>query len=217
VCLDQLDRGEEALPPLARSIELEPAFAEARYSQGIVLLRLDRPEPAAVSFRGALAIHPEHPGSLAMLGVALLKNGDAQGALDPMEAAARIDPEREGAVENLTAVYTQTGAVERRLRFFSELAAAHPRSPKAVGGHAAALLALGRRAEAITPLLRAVGFSPQDSGLRLQLAGCFLDERRFIEAMTQVKEVLEREPDHAVARRLQERLRLEIEKEKGGG
>ena len=53
--------------------------------------------------------------------------------------------------------------------------------------------------------------------LRIQLAACLLSEKRLVEAMTQVDEVLELEPDHALARRVKAQLQIEIDRLRGGG
>ena len=82
----------EARENLARAIELDPAYAPARYSRGVMELAEGRLAEAELDFSVALRIAPAHPDARLNLGVTLTRAGRAAEAMPHFEEALRRRP-----------------------------------------------------------------------------------------------------------------------------
>ena len=77
----------EAREHLARAIELDPAYAPARYNHGVLELAEGRLAAAEEAFAAALRIAPAHPDARLNLGVTLTRSGRAAEALPHLREA----------------------------------------------------------------------------------------------------------------------------------
>ncbi|MFM9081198.1 MAG: tetratricopeptide repeat protein [Opitutaceae bacterium] len=92
VALRDAGRTGEARGHFARAIDLDPAYAPARYNRGVLDLAEGRFDLAEAEFAAALRIAPAHPDARLNLGVTLTRAGRAAEALPHFEEALRRKP-----------------------------------------------------------------------------------------------------------------------------
>ena len=92
LALRQEGRIGEAREHLDRAIQLDPAYAPARYNRGVLELAEGRLAAAEDDFSAALRIAPAHPDARFNLGVTLTRAGRAAEALPHFEEALRRRP-----------------------------------------------------------------------------------------------------------------------------
>lgn len=90
----RLGRYEDAEILLARSLELAPSFAAARYNYATVLYRQNRPGEAIVEIDKLLADEPRNPGYRGLKAAALGQVGEYQGAADGYAQLLREFPQQ---------------------------------------------------------------------------------------------------------------------------
>ena len=76
VALLELDRADEALPSIDRSIALRPDVPLAHHARAKALVQLNRADEAAESARKAIQLAPENAEAHGVLAQALLRGGD---------------------------------------------------------------------------------------------------------------------------------------------
>ncbi|MGB2624036.1 MAG: carboxypeptidase regulatory-like domain-containing protein [Candidatus Acidiferrum sp.] len=81
----QLNRLEEAQGHLARTLALDPNFADGNYLMGLLLIRQKQPSKAADYLQKALKLSPEHTAALLALGEAQFLDHDYSQALASLE------------------------------------------------------------------------------------------------------------------------------------
>jgi tetratricopeptide (TPR) repeat protein len=92
LALRDAGRTGEARGHFARAIELDPAYAPARYNRGVLELAEGRLDLAEADFSAALRIAPDHPDAHLNLGVTLTRVGRAAEALRHFEETLRRRP-----------------------------------------------------------------------------------------------------------------------------
>lgn len=89
--LYQLDRVQEALPPLERAVQLAHNVAAHHYKLGNVLKDLERLDDALACYRRALDLEPRHAQALTNAGAILETQGKSEEALDHYRRAIQAD------------------------------------------------------------------------------------------------------------------------------
>jgi tetratricopeptide (TPR) repeat protein len=103
-CLKELERFEEAIRDLRRSIELEEPALAHHNSLGFCLFKLGRHGEAVTSFERAVAVDPGSAVDWANLGVNLERLGRDEQAAEMYRRALRLDPSIGFAREGLERV-----------------------------------------------------------------------------------------------------------------
>ncbi|MCK6456433.1 MAG: tetratricopeptide repeat protein [Phycisphaerae bacterium] len=106
-------KSEEALPYLARAVEINPEFGHAWHQYGIALRNLDRYEEAAEKFQRALPTTPDRGQTLLALAESFRGAGQIDAAVEAYLQAAQI------SVYAVRA-YTNLGWMMQRQRRFNE-------------------------------------------------------------------------------------------------
>ncbi len=99
--LSLLDRWEEAIPCLDRSIELDNEVQQAFNLRGVAWFKAENFEAAASDFQAALDLDTGQPQILANLGACQRKLGNTAQAIDFFRSALKMDPTLEGARNHL--------------------------------------------------------------------------------------------------------------------
>jgi Flp pilus assembly protein TadD len=110
--LIRLGRASEAVAPLRRAIELDPAGTFAPQSLTVALWTTGDLDGAEAAARDALARVPGSGVAAAVMGQVRMVRGDDAGAIPFLEAAARADPADASARYNLGGAYANVGRLE---------------------------------------------------------------------------------------------------------
>ena len=177
---------EDLLLPFARRLfEVVPG---AGYALRILLQR--DPASAVPVLQERANLDPKNPEAWADLGAALLASGRRPEAFETFRKAAELDPDNPDTFQGL--IETEPWAAVEILR---DMAAKHPENPEAVGKLGRALMASGRKEEALPALMEAMRREPEDpEWMDLLLE---LDPRRTADAL---REWIAKKPDDDVLR-----------------
>jgi Flp pilus assembly protein TadD len=172
-------RPEAARAELARAAELSKGDALPWLDLGRAEEAIGNPDAAEAAYRRALGIQPDLSRALYLLGLLLSRRDRKDEAREEMARYQEANQKEEARRQEETTrrAGINLGWVELRQRKFQDALARFGRyreDPEALRGSAEALLALGRRREAIAALERAFVRAPQDRAIAWRL----LEERR---------------------------------------
>ncbi len=157
--LHKLARNDEAVAAYEAVLKRAPTHAEAANNLGALYRETARPEDAQRCFRKAVELRPDYADAVCNLGTALSEVGLFEEALPFLERAAAARPDDVELLLALLMALMQSGsaaqAVERAERFI----AAH-REPSIMGLLGAALMQLGRKADAAAIFREALALAP---------------------------------------------------------
>ena len=85
----QLNR---AMEYYAKSIQLKPDNAKARYNLGNAYFAQNMPEKAIAEYRAAIRVMPDYVRAYDMLAIVLIQTGKIEEAIATYEQALKIDP-----------------------------------------------------------------------------------------------------------------------------
>ncbi|MHB8080208.1 MAG: tetratricopeptide repeat protein [Candidatus Krumholzibacteriia bacterium] len=100
VCLNRLERRDEAIAAFQEAVKLDPTFKEAYGSLGRALLEVDRYADAAVALEAAQQLDPEVYSTAFALGLCRYHQGEFQKAIDSYNRALALK-ETSAAMQNL--------------------------------------------------------------------------------------------------------------------
>jgi protein O-mannosyl-transferase len=160
----------EAITEFERAARLEPRSVEPEYNLGVVLAQLGEFDQAIAHYRKAIAINDLHAGAHNNLGLLESSRGQFGAAKAQLRRAIEISPDYADAHMNLALICLKSGDAAGAI-----LSARHALElqPRLTTSHliiARALEGQGRTREAIRQLQDALTTSPNDAGLRTELA-----------------------------------------------
>ncbi|MGD1277034.1 MAG: tetratricopeptide repeat protein [Tepidisphaeraceae bacterium] len=118
---------EAARAEFAKALEIEPQFAPAMDSMGVVLMQLHRPDEAMQFYRRAIAIDPRFAELRFHYGIALEGAGEFDQAIDQYVAATLLKPNYAEAEFNLAnLLVVQKHRSDLALRYYADAVAQHP-------------------------------------------------------------------------------------------
>jgi tetratricopeptide (TPR) repeat protein len=179
-----LRQGSNALPALARAVELLPRDAETHLNLGIALAAIGKRTDAVSSYRQSLALNPAGIEALNNLGNVLRELGERREALTLYSQAVRLDPTRPDSHCNLATVLFELRRIGDAEEAFRRAVALQPRYTPAQLGLAAVLRVHGRTAEAEACCEAALAAEPRSAGATSLLAELRADRGQFAEAQT---------------------------------
>jgi len=152
----------EALPDLAKAMDLDPRNAGAHFLRGRILLRLGRPQEAARDLAEHSALRPEEPEGFLELGKASLRADRPQAALRAFERARELAPSDFRAALGEARVWVARRRWERALRSL-EMAQELARggSPEVYGERALCELARGQNQKALAAFSQALALGEE--------------------------------------------------------
>lgn len=196
--LVKLNRPEEALPYLQRSVSINRFNGEARYYLGICYMQRREYDRAIIEFIQALDTESD-PNIYSNIGLSYYKIGMYPEALDYLKKALAISP---------TDIYylLNAGCAEQRMRNFDSALAYFRRAqsfastPEALvnTGHVYLLMNMPESGAAV--LYDAVGRYGRDGKyapkIHFLLGLCLGESKKYAEAVSQIKQALEFHPDN---------------------
>src|SRR5512135_1376523 len=160
-CNHQLNKLEDALQALERTLSIEPPHIQARCDKGAVLCDLGRQQEALHVYRKALHLAPTDAQLLLNMAVVLEQTGDLSAALERYELALKHHSEFASALFNRGALLLRLGRLQEALSNNRQLVALQPEWEHAQFNLGEVLLALGRWEEALAAYERAVAINPR--------------------------------------------------------
>lgn len=194
-----LRQGRNALPSLARAVELLPRDAETHLNLGIALAATGKRTDAVASYRQSLALNPAGIEALNNLGNVLRELGERREALTLYSQAARLDPTRPDSLCNLATVLFELRRISDAEQSFRRAVALEPRYTPAQLGLAAVLRVQGRTAEAEACCEAALAAEPRSAGATSLLAELRADRGQFGEAQGLFQKAIALDPDFPTA------------------
>jgi Flp pilus assembly protein TadD len=121
-----LDRNEEGIPYLERSVRLSPDNAAARNSYGAALVQAGQFDKAIDEFRQVLQKQPTYINSRYNLARALAAQGDAPGAMTELRALLAQEPDDGKANYLLAGILAGERRYSEAVPYFRKAAASNP-------------------------------------------------------------------------------------------
>jgi len=190
-----LRQGKNALPALARAVELLPQDAETHLNLGIALADRGKRAEAVASYRQSLALNPAGIEALNNLGNVLRELGERREALTLYQRAAQLDPTRSDSQCNLASVLFELRRISDAEEVFRRAVALQPRYTPAQLGLAAVLRVQARTAEAEACCEAALAAEPRSAGATSLLAELRADRGQFGSAQTLFQQAITLDPD----------------------
>ncbi len=156
-----LDRWDDARVQFQDAIRLDPDAPGPRAVYGALLLDRGQFKLASTELAQGIAKSPQDPELHLLLGLALSEDGLADGAVEELEKAFAL-----GATDNrarllLGILHQRAGRAQKALEHYDAAIAAEDGLAAAHANRGAALIELGRYAEAAPSLERAIELAPE--------------------------------------------------------
>jgi tetratricopeptide (TPR) repeat protein len=190
-----LRQGRNALPALARAVELLPGDAETHLNLGIALAATGKRAEAVASYRQSLSLNPAGIEALNNLGNVLRELGERREALTLYSQAIELDPTRPDSHCNLATVLFELRRIGDAEEAFRRAVALQPRYTPTQLGLAAVLRVQGRTAEAQACCEAALAAEPRSAGATSLLAELRADRGQFDEAQRLLQQAIALDPD----------------------
>ncbi len=194
--LYQLDRLEDALPPLERATQLAPGVPAHHYKLGNVLKDLERPDEALACYRRALDLDPRHAQALNNTGAILEAQGKTDEAIHCYRQAILANGALEPAHNNLALLLHRSNRFAEAVDAYRALLEVTPRSEDAWCNLGNAYVGLERFDDAIRCYRSAIGHVPESALAHYRLGVALLQLDNYREAEAAARRAVEIAPDH---------------------
>lgn len=114
LCLSELGRPDDAVVPLLRALQIEPAHTNAKIALGVAFARTGRADEAARALGEAVKAEPENAFAKRNLAAVLMRSGRAVEALPYFRQAASLAPADPGAHLGLAQCLEELGPDYRK-------------------------------------------------------------------------------------------------------
>jgi tetratricopeptide (TPR) repeat protein len=167
--LSNRGRFDEAAVHLARAVELNPEYADARYNLGYVRVRLGQLEAGIRELTEAVRLEPDNYMARNNLGVAFLIREDFPAAIEHFKEALRLKPGFTSAHNNLGVALKNQGELAAAVSSLREALRLNPAYAEAWNNLGVALREQGNRREAAESFRRALRIHPDYPAARRNL------------------------------------------------
>jgi tetratricopeptide (TPR) repeat protein len=194
-----LARPAEALASFDQALAVKPAYVEAHFNRGNVLLDLNRPAEAVASFEAALEIKPDHVGALNNRGLALLGLQRPAEALASFERALAIQPDHVRALNNRGNTLQTLRRPDEALASYDRALAIRPAYAEALYNRGNVLRDLRRPDDALASFDQALSIDPRHVDAHNNRGIVLRDLDRPHEALASYDRALSLDPGYAEA------------------
>lgn len=167
--LIELDRAEEAVPWLEKSLALSPENVDAHVHLIDALSILERHDEAEVHFYMAVQLQPECAPAHAALAESLLDRREYDRAVWCLREAARLDPHLPRVHARLAKACAETGRLERARQLYLRELRRNPGDIDSIVDLGRLLMDMNRLAEAGEKLRRALELEPDHTEAHMSL------------------------------------------------
>jgi protein O-GlcNAc transferase len=183
-------RRGNALQPLRRAADLDPADAEVRHWLGLAQARLGLLVDAAESFRLALKIRPDFAEAHVGLGNVLKELGHLYDATMSYRQALRLRPDYAEAHSRLSSALQDLGELNAALESCRKALALDPALAEAHCIEGSVLQALGHPSEAVKSYREALRFRPEYAEAHCGLGSALRDLGELDAALENCRQAL---------------------------
>lgn len=199
VTLVQAGRGEEAVAPYQKALELQPEFAEARIGLGGLLTDLGRHDEAIAALSEQVRRQPDSDNAWVQLGRALQHAGRSREAAECYARAIALNPEQSLAYNNLGVMFDRAGDAEEAIRHFELAFAKNPDYLPGLANLVSMLVRAKRYLQAEPYLRQLLARDRQNADGWNGLGLAEHEQQHFEEAEQCYQKALDIKPDHADA------------------
>ncbi len=153
-------KGDECLADLQAGLRMNPADSAALSDLGTYFQRTKRPDAALDYYARALQADPDNFRALSNRSSIRMAQKDYAAARADLEHALKVNPDHVAGIFNLAATRDAMGDTEEAIRLVSTVLARQPMFARGYWSRAVFRYKLGRWAEALDDLEKAVGIDP---------------------------------------------------------
>jgi len=209
VLFEQKGDIEQARAENARTLELEPAYPEALFMNGRLLIAEGKMDAAAEAFERAAYLRPEVTLYHSYLGRAYTALGDMATdfadkapwytkALAAYRRTGRLDPSSADAYYNIGNICKRLGRIPETVAAYETCIRLEPNWPNPYVNLGGMLMELGRVEDAVRHFDRAIELDPSLVQARFNRASAWLELGRVDAAIGELDDLLDRAPEYAV-------------------
>ena len=204
--LEAYDEAEKGLPPDGET--LRDHLAQALHALAGDLMWPDKTKssvyhPEAVRIlRRVTAWQPENGDAWYRLGVALADAGQKEGAIDAYQKAIQLDEKLAYPWDRLGNVYRRQGRYDQAIAAYQKAIQLDEKFAHPWNGLGIVYADLGRYEEAIAAYQKAIQLDPQSTAAAFahnNLAGIYIQQRRFHQARQELAERIRLHPENTFA------------------
>jgi Flp pilus assembly protein TadD len=182
-------KAKDAIPLLEDAVKQKPDQFRPAYYLAEAYLAESQPEAAEKTYLAAAALDPKSAPAMYGLALAVMKQKRLADAQPYFVKAGELDAQYKDSVLELAAAHEEAKQVDAAIAIYRQF----PDTPAAQGRLGALLLDLGKAAEAIGPLEKAVAAS-KTSAPRFTLAKAYLQAKEPAKALALVEQTIVLEP-----------------------
>ncbi len=173
-----INRTEDAILDLNKSIQFKDDFAEAHDTRGKAKLRLNKYDEAILDFANAIALNPNLESAWFNRASAYLFKGEFELALSDLNIAIEINPEFAAAYNNRGQLMLNINKYDEALHDLNSAIEFEPRLSNAYNNRAKAFYALRQFDKAIKDLSISLNLNSVD-GAAFKLRGiCYIEQNK---------------------------------------
>jgi len=188
---------DEAKANYFKSLQIDPAFAEAHYNIGVTLAWQGNFNEAIAQFTESLRINPGIAKAHNNLGGVLVRQGKVSEAVEHFTKALWLQPDLDDAHYNLGMVSSQQGKLDEAIKHFSESLRIKPNNVNARMHLGLALAQQNRTDEAIAQFRAALQLKPDFLEAHHNLGSALIQQGRIDEGIEQFNEAIRINPNSA--------------------
>ena len=191
---------EDATRHFAKSVIVNPDYADGHNGLGLALLERGKTDEAVEQFVEALRLRPDLATAHNNLGNALMKKDEFEDAVAHYSEAIRIDPDSADAHYNLGIALSEHGKLEDAVAHFTEVISVDPENVAAHNRLGMVFNEQGMLEEAVEQFYKALAVDPDHVQARSNLGGVLLNQGKADEAIGHLSQALATKPDYVTAR-----------------
>lgn len=197
--LSKTGKPAEALPPMQKSVELNPGDPEAHNNLGNVLKDLGRLAEAESAYRRAIAVAPDYVESYSNLGNLLKEMNRLAESEENYKRALVIKPDQAEALNNLGVVLRDMGKFAESEESYKRALAIKPDYAEVLNNLGVTLKDMGRISESEESYRRAIAINPGWAEIHNNLGVTLKDLGRFAESEESCRQAIAVKPYYAEA------------------
>jgi Tfp pilus assembly protein PilF len=202
----EANRLPQARQYLEKALALNPDSPEALNNMGGVLIGEGHPEEALRCFEKLLRVAPDSTYGLTNAATALTRLNRPADAERLYRRALRHDPRNSETADRLGLLVGQQGRLDEAISLFKQALEYDPKNSSAINNIAVAYMQSGKGDDAVAALQYGIQVAPDYDTLYLNLARIWVNRGDRIRARDVLRRLLDRFPNHAVARQMLQQL-----------
>ncbi len=179
VALQRSDRPDDALRAYGEALQRRPAYADAQFNRGCLLLARSDFDLAEAAFEAALAVQPDHVGAVWSLGLTLAAQGRLDASLAALDRLLALAPTHLPALRQRAALLNAADRPDEAIADLNLVLAAEPDDVAMLTGRAGLLRMRGRLEEAERDLAQALAINPDHAGALVEQANVAQDRLAY--------------------------------------